>query len=341
MQQSEDIKKLVNKNLIKELKNIAPECVKCNVPLKNISWYKIGGNADVVVEPDNIQNAAAIIRHLRKHNVLFTVIGAASNILFDDEGYHGVIVRISANNFNEINFEKNGVVCAGAGIWVPTYVHNVINHGLKGCIHAIGIPGTLGGLIIMNGGSLRKGIGEQLVEVTIINENGEIEKLSNKDCRFGYRSSSLQKTDCIIISATFCYESGNKNELRKQALELLIERSKRFPRKLPSCGSVFLSYPEMYDIIGPPGKAIEDLGFKGKTQGGAQISPIHANFIVNTGNAKAMDVLNLIYQCRAAIMQKSGFDLKCEVRFLPSNEELCQAHIQADKIFKNCRSKQV
>ncbi len=333
MQLSENKKQLVSESLIKALEKAAPGCIRRNVPMRDISWYKIGGNGAVVVEPDSTQSAAAVMRCLKEHNALFTVIGTASNILFDDAGYRGVLVKIADNNFNELSFEDDGVVRVGAGVWVPTYVRNVIKHGLEGCVHAIGIPGSLGGLIIMNGGSLRKGIGEQLVDVTIINKDGYIKTLNQKDCAFDYRSSALQKRDCIVTGATFRYERGDKDMLRKQGLDLLVERGKKFPRKLPSCGSVFLSYPEMYDIIGPPGKVIEDLGFKGKTQGGAQISPMHANFIVNMGGAKAWDVLNLIHQCRAAIMKKSGFDLKCEVRFLPSEGELYQAHIQADKVF--------
>jgi UDP-N-acetylmuramate dehydrogenase len=334
MQPLENKKQLVSENLIKALEGVAPDCVKRNVPMCDISWYKIGGIGAVVVEPDSTQSAAAVMRCLKEYNALYTVIGTASNILFDDAGYRGVLIKIADNNFNEISFEEDGIVRVGAGVWVPTYVRNVIKRGYEGCVHAIGIPGALGGLIIMNGGSLRKGIGEQLVDVTIIDKDGGIKILNQKDCVFGYRSSALQKMDCLVTCATFRYEHGNRDILRKQALDLLVERGKKFPRKLPSCGSVFLSYPEMYDIIGPPGKAIEDLGFKGKTQGGAQISPMHANFIVNIGGAKALDVLNLIHQCRAAIMERSGFDLKCEVRFLPSEGELCQAHIQADKLFK-------
>ena len=327
------MKQLVNESLIQSLNKAAPGCVRRDVQLRDVSWYKIGGNADVIIEPDSTDCAAAVMRCLKERNALYTVIGSASNILFDDAGYRGVLVKIAENNFNTLSFEEDGVVHAGAGVWVPCFVRNVIKRGLEGCVHAIGIPGALGGLIIMNGGSQRKGIGEQITEVTIIDENGNIEILSHKDCEFGYRSSALQKRECIVTGAAFRYDHGDKKELQKEALDLLVERGKKFPRKLPSCGSVFLSYPEMYKIIGPPGKAVEDLGFKGKTQGGAQISPVHANFIVNTGGAKAWDVLNLIHQCRAAIMKKSGFDLRCEVRFLPAEGELCQANIQADKLF--------
>lgn len=327
------MKQLVTENFIKSLEEKLPGCLKRNVPLRDISWYKIGGMADVIIEPENMEKASILMRYLHENNMLYTVIGSTSNILFDDNGYRGVLVKIAQNNFTDMKIDEDGTVHAGAGIWVPFYVRNLIKHSLDGCIHAIGIPGALGGLIIMNGGSMRKGIGEQLINLTIIDKNGDIKTLSKNECDFGYRSSSLQNKECIVIKAKFHYAREYGKNLRHHALEILAERNKKFPRKLPSCGSVFLSYPEMYEIIGPPGRAIEELGFKGKTQGGAQISPKHANFIVNKGGATARDVLYLIWQCRAAIMEKSGFDLRCEVRFLPSEGALCQAHIEADKLF--------
>ncbi|MCK5374809.1 MAG: UDP-N-acetylmuramate dehydrogenase, partial [Alphaproteobacteria bacterium] len=300
MSPSEDKKQFVNKKLIHALGELVPSAsMQQNVSLCDVSWYKIGGKADLIIEPDNIETAASVMRCLKKHNALYTVIGSASNILFDDAGYRGVLVKIAGNNFNNLNIDKDGFVRVGAGFWVPYYVRNLINNGLDGAIHAIGIPGALGGLIIMNGGSLRKGIGEQLVDVTIIDKNGDIKTLSKDECDFGYRSSALQKMECMVIEATFHYKMDRDIALlRSKALELLISRSKKFPRKYPSCGSVFLSYPKMYGTIGPPGKAIEDLGYKGKTQGGAQISPVHANFIVNTGHASAADIEGLIVYVR-------------------------------------------
>lgn len=335
MHRSENSKQPVTKDLIEDLSKILPpSCLWSDVSLREMSWYKIGGKADLIIEPNNIEDAASTMRCLKKHNALYTVIGSTSNILFDDEGYRGVLVRIAENNFTHLDINDDGFVRVGAGCWVPYYVRNLINNGLEAPIHAIGIPGSLGGLIIMNGGSLRKGIGEQLLNVTLIDENGDILVLENKDCAFGYRSSALQSMNCMVLEATFRYDTAlNTRILRREALDLLVSRGRKFPRKLPSCGSVFLSTPEMYDIIGPPGKAIEELGFKGKRQGGAEISPMHANFIVNTGVATARDVLTLIHQCREAIIEKSGFDLKCEARFLPAEGALCPAHVQADTLF--------
>ncbi|MFP4098249.1 MAG: UDP-N-acetylmuramate dehydrogenase [Alphaproteobacteria bacterium] len=328
-------KRLVDPEIIRALRNIAPGCTSCDVPLDQMSWYKIGGKADVLIEPDMQHMAAAIIKYLKTYNILYTVIGSTSNILFDDAGYRGVLIKIADNNFTHIKIDDDAAVQVGAGVWVPFYVRNLINKGIGECVHAVGIPGSLGGLIMMNGGSLRKGIGEQLLDVTIVDSDGNIRILKQEECAFGYRASALQKMDCIILEARFQYKGGeNISTVRREALDLLVSRSQKFPRKYPSCGSVFLSYPEMYEIVGPPGKAIEDLGFKGKTVGGAQISPVHANFIINKGGAKAWDVLNLIHQCRQRIMDKSGFDMRCEVRFLPADGSLCPAHLQADAVFK-------
>ncbi len=325
-------KKLVDPQLIDGLNRIAPLCTKAGIKLSDLSWYKVGGLADVVIEPSSVQMVADVIRYLQKNNVLYTVIGDTSNILFDDAGYRGVLIKISSA-LSKIEFHKGGQVTAGAGLWVPCFVRNVINRGLTGCVHAIGIPGTLGGLVMMNGGSQRKGIGEQLISATIINEFGDIKTFTKEECRFHYRSSYLQEINCVVVEASFQYESGNAQELHKEGLEILIERRKKFPRKYPNCGSVFLSNPEMYPIVGPPGKAIEDAGLKGQKKGNAQISPLHGNFIINLGGASSQDILYLINECRVTVFKNTGFTMDAEVRYLSPTGNLKPAHMETDELF--------
>lgn len=267
-------KKQVDQSIIDDLNRFAPSCTKVGVKLSDLSWYKIGGFADLIVEPNSVQMVSDLVCYLKANNVLYTVIGDTSNILFDDAGYRGVLIKISSA-LGKLEFHENGRVTAGAGLWVPCYVRNVINHGLIGCVHAIGIPGTLGGLVMMNGGSQRKGIGEQLTSATIVDEFGDIKTFTREECRFDYRSSYLQEIDCVVVEASFQYKTGYGQELHREALAILVERRKKFPRKYPNCGSVFLSNPKMYPIVGPPGKAIEDAGLKGKQRGKAQISPLH------------------------------------------------------------------
>src|SRR5690606_10000391 len=146
------------------------------------------------------------------------------------------------------------------------------------------IPGTIGGLICMNGGSQRKGIGESVIQVHSVDRNGAIVIRRGADCNFEYRNSIYQSADEILLSARLKFNrSISKFETRRRMLSILSERRKKFPQKYPNCGSVFKSNPSMYEVVGPPGQVIESLGFKGMKSGGAMVSPQHANFIVNTG----------------------------------------------------------
>lgn len=325
-------KRFVDEEVILGLEQCAPSCVYRNVRLADMSWYRIGGNADVVVEPKDAVMISAVIKYLKAHNILYSIIGDTSNILFDDKGYRGVLVKIS-KNMGHVDFGEDGFVRAGAGLYVPCFVRRVIAAGLSGCVHAIGIPGTLGGLVIMNGGSQRKGIGEQLVSVTIVDKEGEIKTYNKEECRFAYRSSYLQEINCIVVEACFKYEHGDKEALHAEGLSILVERRKKFPRKYPNCGSVFLSNPAMYPIVGPPGKAIEDVGLKGVRKGNAQISPLHGNFIINLGDASSNDVLYLINQCRKTVERETSFVMDTEVRFLPEDAFLRPAHEITDKVY--------
>lgn len=296
-----------------------------SIPLKGLSRWQIGGPADLVLSPRSGEELGAVLRLLKETGLRYAVIGDASNILFDDQGYRGVILRVGPA-FSQFKLHPQGEITAGAGLWVPNYVHRVILAGLTGCVHAVGIPGRLGGLIVMNGGSQRKGIGDQLVNTTVVRPNGEIVNLNREECAFGYRASQMQESGDIVVEARFAYEAGSVSALRREALAILTDRNRKFPRKLPNCGSVFLSNPAMYDSVGPPGRAIEEAGLKGFRCGGAEISRQHANFIVNTGTASSNDVLALIALARRKVAERTGYLMDCEVRYLDPDDTFRMAH---------------
>lgn len=299
-------------SLIRALEHAAPGGVRTDAPLSALSQWRIGGRASVVVSPATREQTAAVMAVLAKSDVPRLVIGGGSNLLFDDAGFDGVIVRIGSA-MSRITVDGD-VVSAEAGAWVPWFVRTALRHGLAGCEHAIGIPGTMGGLVLMNGGSQRKGIGEQLIDVTVADGEGAIRTLDHAACQFSYRHSALQTMDVVIVGARFRYAPGDPKALRKTALKILVDRSRKFPRKLPNCGSVFLSDPKMYDVVGPPGLAIERVGLKGARIGDAEISPMHANFIVNRGAARSADVLGLIQMAKSEVLSQTGFSMACEVR---------------------------
>lgn len=296
-----------------------------NVSLATIGRWRIGGPADLVVTPPNTAALGAILTAIIQTSVPYVVIGDGSNLLFDDAGFRGVVIRIG-RSFNEFSVDDDGIVTAGAGLWVPSFIRQVMAHGMAGATHAIGIPGTLGGLVTMNGGSQRHGIGEHVEAVDVVERGGNPRRLMASELGYAYRTSTLQTNGAIAVSARFRFPAGDPAALRSEALAILASRRVKFPKIRANCGSVFVSDPALYDLIGPPGAAIERVGLKGFAIGGAQISTDHANFIVNTGHARSVDVLALIGLARRRVHDLTGIAMNAEVRHLASNGTLCPAH---------------
>ncbi len=313
------------------LNNIAPGCVKCGLSLAQLSYWKIGGEVDYFIEPDSIEQLAKINKFLKaEHNIPHIFIGDTSNLLFDDAGFKGVIVKVG-NNLSRIKFDGERVFCE-AGVWVPGLAYQTYRKGLSGIEHLCGIPGRIGGLIYMNGGSNRKSISDNLESVTLVDGAGNIDLIETKSLNFSYRSSPFQNDDRIIVSACLKLTTAKRHEVRNAMREILASRRKKFPRKMPNCGSVFVSDPKMYKTIGPPGFAIEKEGLKGVKKGNAQISTLHANFIVNLGGATCQDVLSLIHLARSKVYQSTRFKMDCEVRYVDPYGHICKAHLVSDKL---------
>lgn len=321
------------KAVLFDLRNSLPGSrVATGVPLSSLSSWKIGGEADILISPESIEDVAFVKRYAYLNDIPVIVVGGGSNILFDDNGFRGIVLHIG-RGLTKFSINKNGLVHVEAGHWTPAFVHKVARAGYSGCTHAIGIPGSIGGLVVMNGGTRRKGIGENLVEATVVNDKGEIIQLSQTECQFGYRSSLLQNMGGVVVEAAFQYAQADKRALRQEMLGTLRDRNKKFPRKLPNCGSVFLSDPELYATVGPPGKAIEEAGLKGTRRGAAEVSTMHANFIINRGGATSADILSLISHIRYAVNSRTGHWLECEVRHLLPDGRMQAAHVSAEQFF--------
>jgi UDP-N-acetylmuramate dehydrogenase len=322
---------LKSSSLYLDLQKAAPECVKCTVALSELSYWQIGGQANYFIEPKTIQQLADIKKVLNNYPAIPNMfLGDGSNLLFDDEGFNGVIVKIG-NNLSKVSFNDEIVYCE-AGVWVPGLAYKSYRMGLSGLEHTCGIPGRLGGLIYMNGGSNRQSISENIESIVLINKDGGIETLPCKDLDFSYRSSPFQNDEYIIAGATLKLSFEEVAVVRSRMRVILSSRRKKFPRKLPNCGSVFVSDPRMYDVIGPPGFAIEQVGLKGKRIGNAQIAKLHANFIVNLGGASSYDVLQLIGLARSQVHQSTNFWMDCEARYVSPNGIVCKAHLKADEL---------
>jgi len=287
-----------------------------NEPLRNHCTWRIGGPADFLVEPSSWEQVALVLQYSSENGIPAVVIGKGSNLLFDDRGLRGVVIKIG-RKLSRLAIAGT-IVQAQGGISAPRLARAVGLAGLSGLEHIVGIPGTLGGLVFMNGGSLRRAIGDTIVEVRTMDRQGNTQTLGRQECRFAYRHSRFQEESCIIMEATMALARGRRDAIAAEMLEILRERRRKFPMTLPNCGSVFTNDPQVCASLGPPGKIIESAGLKGAFVGDAVVSERHANFIVNRANAKAEDVLSLIELVRERVIRQTGETLECEVRFVES-----------------------
>ena len=282
-------------------------------PLKDFCHWRIGGPADYLVEPRSAEETALARRIARDAGLPCLVIGHGSNMLFDDAGYRGMIIRLGGR-FARARFDGRRVY-AEAGTWTPALARACAGRGLSGLEHAVGIPGNFGGLVFMNGGSMRQNIGDVVTYVDYLDENNEQRRLPASECEFSYRHSIFQHKDWIVTGAALELKQSDAETIRRAMLGVMQERRGKFPLELPNCGSVFSNDEALYAKFGPPGMVIEKAGLKGTRSGGVKVSERHANFIVNTGGATSHDVFELIRVVRREILERTGFTLKCEVRY--------------------------
>ncbi|WP_253451572.1 UDP-N-acetylmuramate dehydrogenase [Halomonas sp. Y3] len=314
------IRRLVTPAFVNEMEKLCPGGVHINVNLANLSRWRIGGTADCILRPASTEQLATTIRYFNDYDVPYVVIGATSNLLFADEGLQVPCIQIGSS-LSKLSIRED-TVYAQAGVWVPGLARRIMQAGLTGAEHICGIPGTLGGLVYMNGGSQRKGIGSVVASIESVDARGNIHYRNTEQCEFSYRSSVYQNNTEVVTKVKLVLSPGDKARVRKNMLNILASRNKKFPRKLPSCGSVFKSNPTLYAAIGPPGAVIERMGFKGVRCGGAVVSSEHANFIVNSGGARASDVLSLVKKIQASLAESFGCKLEAEAIYVSPAGEL-------------------
>lgn len=285
--------------------------IKTKEPLKKHCTLQIGGVADYFSEPETESEIISSLQFAIKNTLPYFIIGHGSNVLFDDLGYRGLIIKIG-EKFSKIVINDNKII-AQAGAWMPYVARKCQVNGLAGLEHIIGIPGNIGGGVTMNAGSQRKSISERLIKVRALDHNGQIHELKRVDCDFGYRKSLFQKKGWIILTVELECERSNCKTIRHEMLKILQDRRDKFPRKQPNCGSVFKSSPELYKKHGPPGLIIENLGLKGSCVGGVCISQKHANFFVNINSGTSSDFKQLLCLVQDRFMKEHGYKLTEEV----------------------------
>tara|TARA_A100001234_G_scaffold145910_1_gene128238 strand:+ start:861 stop:1754 length:894 start_codon:yes stop_codon:yes gene_type:complete len=281
----------------------------------NLSFYttiKVGGIAEYFAEPRNIEEFSDLIKWANLNEQRCQIIGAGSNLLINNIFIKGLV--ICTKKMKGLMIEPNsGIVEAEAGVMLPTLSNSLAKNGLQGGEWAVGIPGTLGGAIYMNAGTGNLSLAKNLISVKVFN-NKTREKLEiyKKDIIFKYRFSSFQSNDLAIISAKLLFEpNGNREKLIETTKNNLKLKTETQPYHLPSFGSVFKNPENNYAA-----KIIDDMGLKGFQIGGAEISTMHANFIVNNSSASSKDIFELITVIQQKVLQKKGIYLKPEVRMI-------------------------
>lgn len=284
--------------------------VKIDEQMKKHTNFKIGGNADVFVIAKNIEEIKYVIKFSKENNIPLTILGNGSNVLVSDKGIRGIVLQVGTKEI-KIEKQKNALVEVEAGVMLGALAQVLLKQSISGFEFAAGIPGSIGGAIRMNAGAYGGEMKDIVKNVTVLNEKGEINILTNEECEFSYRHSRFTNSKEIVIKATLELSFGNENEIKAKMNEYAQSRKEKQPLNLPSAGSTFKRGTDFITA-----KLIDECGLKGYTSGDAQVSTLHAGFVVNLGNATAQDVLNVVSHVKQVVLEKTGKQIELEVELL-------------------------
>ena len=284
--------------------------VKIDEPMRKHTNFKIGGNADVFVIAKNIEEIKCVIKFSKENNIPLTILGNGSNVLVSDKGIRGIVLQVGTKEI-KIEKQKNALVEVEAGVMLGALAQVLLKQSISGFEFAAGIPGSIGGAIRMNAGAYGGEMKDIVKDVTVLNEKGEISVLTNEECEFSYRHSRFTDSKEIVIKVTLKLPLGNEAEIKAKMDEYDQSRREKQPLNLPSAGSTFKRGSDFITA-----KLIDECGLKGYTSGDAQVSTLHAGFVVNLGNATAQDVLNVVNHVKQVVLEKTGKQIELEVELL-------------------------
>lgn len=275
-------------------------------PLAEFTTWRIGGPAEALYQPLEPVPLIAVVDWARDHGQPLHILGNGSNLLCPDEGVPGVVVHL-ANHLAAFEFEGT-TIRAEAGVFLPKLAREAASRGLSGLECVVGVPGTVGGGCVLNAGVPSGTLGEVLVAVEVLTSAGEVKTVPQAELELGHRTSRLQRDSSLVLSASLSLRPGAPAAIEAQMVEHMAYRRRTQPLSQPSCGSVFRR-----PVEGHPGKFIEDAGCKGLQRGQAQVSALHANWIVNLGGATAGDVRWLMDEIQRRVHEQFGVELVPEV----------------------------
>ncbi len=278
-----------------------------NEPMRNYTTFKIGGNADLMIFPESLRELSALLAYMRQENIEFFVLGNGSNLLVSDEGLRIPVIKTEKFDFIEIDGTE---LTVGSGVTNAKAAVFAMKNGLSGFEFAHGIPGTVGGAVVMNAGAYGEDMSMVVDKTVYVDKNGRIKEAYGENHDFSYRHSCFSSDD-VIFCTVLRLERSDPDIIKAKMDELIRKRRAAQPLEMPSAGSVF-KRPEGYFT----GKLIDECGLRGYSIGGAQISEKHSGFIVNTGTATSKDVLELISYIQKTVYDKFGVTLTPEIRYV-------------------------
>lgn len=295
--------------MIHRLNALLGGVLRLDEPMSRHTSFRIGGPADAMLIPSDISELKRGLRHAHELGIPVTVMGNGSNLLVLDGGITGLVIKL-AGTLDHVEISGN-TVRAGSGVLLSTLAHRCVDAGLRGLEFASGIPGTLGGAVSMNAGAYDGEMKDVVVSARVLNMKGEEMELDREQLGFGYRKSALSGSGLLAVEVILELMPGDREESLAKIADLNRKRRDRQPVSLPSAGSVFKRPAGHY-----AGTLIEQAGLKGYRIGDAEVSTLHAGFIVNVGNATAKDVLRLIQYVQARVKERFGVTLETEVRII-------------------------
>ena len=299
--------------VMNEINNKTASLCLMNESLKKHTTYGIGGPADLMIFPKSKQDLIKVIEIINENKIKLTILGSGSNVLVSDNGIRGAVISLK-NSLKQIEVDEN-ILYAECGTMLGKIVKHAVKNNLIGLENLNGVPGTLGGALIMNAGAWGGEISENLIHVEVINSKSEIQKIQKKDLNFSYRQSSFNKDD-ILLSAKFNLKKADKDIIKENFIEAQSGRKKSQPLNKRSAGSLFKN-PKNNSA----GKLLDEAGLKGFSIGDAKISEKHANFFINDGNATSKDMLMLIKKAHKEVKDKFNVNLSLEVKLMGFNKE--------------------
>lgn len=287
-------------------KFVPSERIFINEPMKKHTTFQVGGEADCLITVESAEELKGLIKYLNVIEIPYLLLGNGSNLLVSDDGYRGVVIK-TKGSFSGITVEGE-LITAQSGALMSQVAKAAYDNGLTGFEFAAGIPGTVGGGVVMNAGAYGGEMAHVVESVEAVDASGELLVMDNSAMEFGYRKSAIKNQPFVVTQVTFKLQRGDKEQIKARMDELAAARRDKQPLEFPSAGSTF-KRPEGYFA----GKLIMDSGFRGYTVGGAQVSEKHCGFVINRNSATAKDISDLMKDVADGVYEKFGIQLEPEV----------------------------